>query len=295
MSITQASASEMGTAISKDGTEIGYRRLGEGPGLVVLNGAMSSAHNHIELGEALASSHTVYLADRRGRGASGPRRDGHRLRTDVEDLEAVLDQTGATDVFGVSSGAIICLEAALTQANIRRAAIFEPPLFPDRSTPSASLARFDREMDRGRTEAAMITAMKGAEMGPTLMRAVPNRLLEPMVKMAIRSEDKKGTNGYLSMRELAPTLHSDLQIAVEASGDPGHFGEIRAEVLLLGGSKSPGYLKAALNSVAAVLPAARRVELTGVGHEASWNEDRGGRPALVAAALREFLAPREDL
>jgi pimeloyl-ACP methyl ester carboxylesterase len=290
MPTTEAPKSQIESATSKDGTRIGYRRFGQGPGLVVLNGAMSSAHNHIELAAALGGSHTVYLADRRGRGASGPRREGHRLQTDVEDLDAVLTETGASDVFGVSSGGIICLEAALTLTNIRRAAIFEPPLFPDRATPNASLARFDREMDRGKTEAAMITAMKGAEMGPALMRAIPSPLLVPMVKMAIRGEEKKGTNGYLSMRELAPTLHADLQIAVEASGDPSRFGRLPAEVLLLGGSKSPAYLKAAVDSLASVLPGARRVELPDVGHEASWNEDRGGKPAVVAAALQEFLA-----
>ena len=59
---------------SPDGTTIGYRRLGTGPGLVILHGAMESSQSHLQLAEALAGDLTVYLPDRRGRGrpAAGP-------------------------------------------------------------------------------------------------------------------------------------------------------------------------------------------------------------------------------
>src|SRR5690348_4242592 len=55
---------------SKDGTTIGYRQLGHGPGVVLLHGAMESAQSHLQLAEALADTYTVYLPDRRGRGLS---------------------------------------------------------------------------------------------------------------------------------------------------------------------------------------------------------------------------------
>ena len=111
-------------AISKDGTRIGYRQLGRGPGLVLLHGAASSAHNHMQLAEALADAFTVYVPDRRGRGLSGPYRKDYSIRQEVEDMDAVLTKTSAHDVFGVSSGAIIWLQGALTQPAIHRAAIY---------------------------------------------------------------------------------------------------------------------------------------------------------------------------
>lgn len=61
-----------GTVTSKDGTTIGYRQLGQGPGVVMLHGAMESAQSHMQLATALADAFTVYLPDRRGRGLSGP-------------------------------------------------------------------------------------------------------------------------------------------------------------------------------------------------------------------------------
>lgn len=59
-----------GVVTSKDGTTIGYRRFGRGPGVVVLHGSMSSAHNHMQLAAALADAFTVDVPDRRGRGLS---------------------------------------------------------------------------------------------------------------------------------------------------------------------------------------------------------------------------------
>jgi pimeloyl-ACP methyl ester carboxylesterase len=115
---------------SQDGTTIGYRQLGHGPAVVLLHGAMESAQSHMQLAEALAATFTVYLPDRRGRGLSGPYGKDYSIRKNVEDMDALLTKTGAHYVFGVSSGAIIWLQAALTLPAIHKAAIFEPPLFP---------------------------------------------------------------------------------------------------------------------------------------------------------------------
>lgn len=79
---------------SSDGTTIGYRQIGEGPGLVILHGSMSTGYNHIQLAEQLADRFTVYLPDRRGRGLSGPYRDGDTIESEVGDLLAVLAETG---------------------------------------------------------------------------------------------------------------------------------------------------------------------------------------------------------
>jgi len=74
------------------------------------------------------------------------------------------------------------------------------------------------------------------------------------------------------------------------SGKLESFRNVGAEVLLLGGSKSPAYLKAALDALEKVLPHVRRVEFPGLDHAASWNTDRGGKPEPVAQALRRFFA-----
>jgi pimeloyl-ACP methyl ester carboxylesterase len=275
---------------SRDGTVIGYRRLGDGPGVVVLHGAMSSSHNHVQLAKALADAFTVYVVDRRGRGLSGPYREDHSIQSEVDDLAAVLDTVGAHSVFGCSSGAIITLEAARALPTLQRIAIFEPPLFADRRTPEAVLTRFDKAMANGNLAGALVAGMKGAQMGPPAFNLLPSKLLELLTSKAMSLEERRGTNGYVPMRELAPTLHYDFQLVAELSGSMERYQAISADVLLLGGSKSPAYLKRALDALARSLPEAERVELAGVGHAAAWNADRRGKPVQVAHELRRFFA-----
>jgi len=61
---------------------------------------------------------------------------------------------------------------------------------------------------------------------------------------------------------------------------------------LLGGSKSPGWLKSALEPLAKTIPHAQRIELPGLGHGGSSDEgmtNKGGNPKLVAQEIRRFL------
>jgi hypothetical protein len=175
-------------------------------------------------------------------------------------------------------------------AGIRKVALFEPPLLADRARAAAVVSRFDAEMARGRIGHAMIVAMRGAEMGPGWFRALPVRLTASLVRMGMNREAKAPAGPYPTMGELGQTLHADLAIAATSSGPLTNLDTITAEVLLMGGSKSPAFLKSALNDLARAIPAAHRLELDGLDHAASWNADLGGHPEPVAAALRRFFA-----
>ncbi len=277
-----------GFVTSKDGTTIGYRQVGQGPGLLILHGSMSTGYNHMQLAEGLADEFTVYLPDRRGRGLSGPYREDHTIRRDIQDLDALLSQTGAQDVFGVSIGAIICLQAALDLPAIRRVAVYEPPLLI--KDPALLLQRFDAEMARGNTAAALVTAMKGTQMGPRIFDLLPRWLLELMTRQMVSGMEKNGTGDYLSFGALAPTLHYESQVYIDMVGKLDAFKAICNEVLLLGGARSATHFTAALDVLATILPTATRLELPAVGHGASWNTDVGGKPKVVAAELRSFFS-----
>ncbi len=281
-----------GFATSKDGTTIGYRQVGQGPCLLILHGSMSTGYNHIQLAESLADDFTVYLPDRRGRGLSGPYGDDHTIRRDIQDLDALLSKTGARDVFGVSIGAIICLQAALDLPAIRRVAIYEPPLLI--KDPAGLLKRFDAEMARGNTAAALVTAMRGTQMGPGIFNLLPRWLLELMTRQMISGMEKSGTGNYESFGALAPTLHYESQVYVDMEGKLDTFKTIGNEVLLLGGIRSASHFKAGLDVLATILPKATRVELPAVGHSASWNTDVGGKPKVVAAELRSFFSRSDN-
>lgn len=278
------------TVTSRDGTVIAYRQIGRGPGLVILHGAMETGLSHLQLAEALASSFTVYLPDRRGRGLSGPSGPDYGMRKEVEDVDALLAATGAHAVMGVSAGALIALRAALELPAIRKAAIFEPPLSINGSVDMRWLPELDRELAQGKLDAALVTGMLGAQMGPAFMRKLPRGLLELMTRQMMASEQKKAKPGDVTMRALAPTLRSDFQLVGELADTLDDYRAIPGDVLLLGGSKSPAYLQQAVNALAQTLPGARRVVFAGLDHSATGPREMGGNPELVAQTLRDFFA-----
>src|ERR1700747_2669692 len=161
---------------ARDRTPIGSLKPGRGPAVVIMHGSMESARSHTLLAQALAGDYTVYLPDRRGRGLSGPHRPDHSVRTEVEDLQAVLAESGAQMVFGVSAGGLVVLEAARTLPGIRKIAVYEPALAMDATRNTAWLERFDHEMASGKVAAAMITSMYGLELAPPFFKVIPRRL-----------------------------------------------------------------------------------------------------------------------
>jgi pimeloyl-ACP methyl ester carboxylesterase len=278
------------TVTSRDGTTISYRQIGRGPGVVILHGAMETSASHMQLATALADQYTFFAPDRRGRGLSGPAGADYSMRKEVEDLDALLTQTGAQYVMGVSAGGLILLQAALELPAIRKAALFEPALVADRARAAAMLAALDRDLDRGDTTAALITGMKSAEMGPAFFRSLPNWLLERLTGAAMSAEEKKAQPGEVTMRMLAPTLHLDFTLVAEMAGSAERFRDIQAQPFLMGGSKSPAYLKAGLDALQAVLPQAERVTFPGLDHGATGPTAQGGKPEMVAPVLARFFA-----
>jgi len=286
MSITQSSVLTASVQ-SADGTTIGYRQVGKGPGVVLVHGGGQSSQNLMTLARALSDRFTVYVPDRRGRGMSGPHRDDHSIGTEAEDLGALLDCTQAHNVFGLSVGALIAVEAARTLPAITKLALYEPPLEFDGITQTSWLPRYEREMAEGRPAAALVTIMKGTA-DRTAFRAVPRFLLTSVLGLLIRRvEGKPVPAGAVSPRDLIPTMHDDARIVRAAGGPLGRFAGLSCEVLLLGGARSARNLTAALDGLSAVLPRARRVTLPGTGHTAA---DNGGKPELVAAQLRAFFS-----
>jgi pimeloyl-ACP methyl ester carboxylesterase len=277
---------------SKDGTSIGYHQLGRGPGVVMLHGAMESARSHTRLAEALADAFTVYLPERRGHNLGDPFRTNYSMRKEVEDLDSLLAKTGAHNVFGVSAGGLIALQAALSLPAIHKVALYEPALIVNGSASTAFLTRYDREITQGKVAAALVSGMKGAQLGPPAFNAIPRWLLELLTTLAMKQEEKQAKAGDVTMRKLAPTLHYDFQLAAEMAESLENFKAVGADVLLLGGSESPAWLKVALDALEGVLPHVRRIEFPGLNHGGSSDDsstNRGGQPELVARELRRFF------
>ncbi len=89
-----------GEVTSADGTIVGYRQLGQGPGLIILHGGLRASHHYLRLAQALADTYTVYLLDRRGRPLTHTTVRAYSVAKECEDLCALLQATSARMVFG---------------------------------------------------------------------------------------------------------------------------------------------------------------------------------------------------
>jgi pimeloyl-ACP methyl ester carboxylesterase len=266
---------------SADGTTIGYRSLGHGPALILLHGGMLASQDFTKLAAALSTDFTVHVPDRRGRGLSGPHGDSFGVLREVEDLQALIAATGASRVFGLSSGALVALRAALVTPALERIALYEPPLSIDGSVPTGWLARFDREIGAGKSAAALVTGMKGLAAEPSLFSRVPRFALVPVLSVGARLQGSESP-----VEALIPTLHFDIELIKEMADTAMDYAKLETRVLLLGGTKSAAYLSRALRELAEVLSHSQSRMLHGAGHSGPEND---GVPLLVARELRAFF------
>lgn len=276
------------SVISHDGTSIGYQSFGSGPGVVLIEGAMGTAENYRQLALALADRFTVHVPDRRGRGMSPrPYAATHSVSDDVEDLRCILDRTGARYLFGLSSGAMTVLESLRKGLPVERAAVFEPPFYPDGMS-ARDIQRFNTQVAHRQLAAALVTAMGIVRLGPPLLRFVPSWLLRMGAAHALRADRRRSTP-YARLSELVPAMCYDFNVVAGMNRRLQDLHPIETPVLLMGGDRSPDYLKRALTTLKAVLLNATSIELADSDHSAPWNEDLKGRPTQVAHALKDFF------
>ena len=279
------SAARTGTVRSADGTVIGYRQFGSaGRALILVHGGMMAAQNFQQLAAALSDRFSVFVPNRRGRGPSGAFGAHYGLARECEDIRALAAVSGAEAVFGLSSGALIALEAALTLPEIRRVAAYEPPYSIAGRDNAEWLPRFDSEVAAGNLAAALVTVLKGTGDWEWV-RWCPYALLTPLAALALRRESKLASQD-VPISALISTMHYDAQLVREATPDIERFRALAKPLLLLGGSESARFLKQGLDVFEPLVAGAKRVELRGVGHTAA---DNSGKPQRVAAELRGFF------
>jgi pimeloyl-ACP methyl ester carboxylesterase len=255
---------------SKDGTTIALDRVGEGPPVVIVGGALSDRSTDASLAAALASSFSVVSWDRRGRGDSGDT-DSYSPAREVEDLDAVLSVSdGPACVFGSSSGGNLALTAAANGLAITKLALWEPNFIVDGSRPPLP-EDYVEHLDR------LVAADRRGDAVQYFMTAavgLPHELVAPMAE----------TPMWAGMKAVANTLAYDGAIVGESMrGTPPsaeQWGSVDVPTLVLDGGTTP-WLSAGADAIAGVLPRAERRTLVGQMHNYE--------APPVAAALKEFF------
>ncbi|MEU0357560.1 alpha/beta fold hydrolase [Streptomyces cyaneofuscatus] len=256
----------MDRILSADSTPIAYRRQGEGPPLVLVGGALSTAATDAPLAALLAPRFTVVTYDRRGRGASGGGADG--VRREIEDLSAVVRAAGTgASVFGMSSGGALALEAAAAGLPVGLLAVYEPPY-----TPGASGLR---------SKARCTDRLHGLLAAGDRAGAVELFLTATGVDPATVARMRRAPL-WAGLEALAHTLACDDALLGDGAIPAERFAAVTARTLVVCGGFSSARARASTRTLAEALPRARHRTLTGQMREVA--------PQVLAPVLADFFA-----
>jgi pimeloyl-ACP methyl ester carboxylesterase len=261
---------------SSDATRIAYEKAGNGPPLILVDGALCSRAMgpSAKLGRALEEHFTVYLYDRRGRGKSGDTLP-YTVERELEDIEALIDVAGGTaHLFGSSSGAQLALEVAARSDRVDSLVLYEDPYVVDDAhepLPYDMPTQLEALVAAGRRGDAVTWFMRFVGM-PAAMIAVM-RLTPPWRKL----------------KAVAHTLPYDTTVMRDhQQGEPvpaGRWGSVSAPTLVLAGGKSPDWLRNGARALADAIPGAKLRVLEGQTHML--------KAKVVAPVVSEFAARPE--
>jgi pimeloyl-ACP methyl ester carboxylesterase len=254
---------------SEDGTRIAFEKIGSGPALVVVGGALSQRDGGKPLASKLADEFTVYTYDRRGRGDSGDTKP-YAVAREIDDLGAVIEQAGdRAYVYGASSGAALALQAAaeLGPAHVSRLAVFDTPYGQEQRAfdeQKEGVERLVRDGEPGEAAEFFLSAI-----------GTPPQALEGM----------KSSPEWAAIKKIDFTLAYDY--AVLGDGQvPDNVKRISVPTLVMNGEKSLAFMGPTADRIAELIPNAERQTLKGQAHQAA--------PDVMAPLLIDFFGQAHD-
>ena len=270
--VGEGTVEDMKVVTSRDGTKIAYDQQGQGPPLILVNGALNtrlSGSNPV-LADLLAPHFTVCSFDRRGRGESGDTLP-YAVAREIEDVDALIAVAGGiASLYGHSSGAALALEATVALGErVRRLAMYEAPYNDDHQAQQAWAEYIEQ----------LTTALAAGRRGDAVALfmsyvGVPAAQISGMRQAPV----------WTSLEAIAPTLaydHTGL-LGSDAAVPIEHAASVRASTLVIHGGASFAFMAETARTLTQVIPRAQLQVLEGQTHEVD--------PAVLAPALIEFFA-----
>lgn len=262
----------MNTVTSKDSTKIAYDKEGEGPAVILVDGAMCnrSSGSKPELVKLLAPHFMVYSYDRRGRGDSGDTRP-YAVEREIEDIEALIGEAGgAAYLYGHSSGAALALKAAIRLGNkVKKLAMYEAPYNDD-----GEAQRAWKEYIKQLTE--LLAADRRGDAVALFMKLVeiPANQIEGMRHAPI----------WPMLEAIAPTLAYDHAAILgdDASIPTERAASVTVPALVMNGGASYPFMYDTARTLSHAMPHAELRTLKGQRHDVD--------PNVLAPALVEFFS-----
>lgn len=255
---------------SKDGTKIAYDKLGKGPAVILVDGALEYRvfDGMGKLADLLAQEFTVFRYDRRGRGESTDTYP-YAVEREIEDIEAIINEAdGFAFVYGISSGASLAMEAAIKLGEkIKKLALYEPP-YNDDDEARQSTKEYNRELKE-----LLDAGLPGDALGLFMM----------LTGMSSEQVDKMHQHPLWPLWEaVAPTLAYDATVMGEDSSVPlKKAASVIMPALIMDGEKSYPFMHNTAIKLANTMQNAQHRTLKGQTHDVA--------PEVIYPVLKEFF------
>jgi pimeloyl-ACP methyl ester carboxylesterase len=242
----------METVTSRDGTEIAFDRIGQGPPVIFVSGGSVDRMSLAGLAEQLSSDLTVLNYDRRGRGPSGDTQP-YAIDREIEDIEAVVEAAGGeAGLFGSSSGAVLAMFAAGAGLPIMKLAMWEPPYMPEGvpTPPADQVEQYETMVAEGRRGDAV-------EYFMSRVVGMPQEFVA-----GARSQPWWGAT-----EALAHTLAYDARIMGDYRIPTDRVANVKVPTLVIAGGADMPFMRDTAAALAEALPDGEARFLDGQGHD----------------------------
>jgi pimeloyl-ACP methyl ester carboxylesterase len=258
-------------ATSRDGTRIAYDKVGKGPAVILVTGALADRAGASELAQLLSTHFTVYSYDRRGRGDSANTKP-YAVEREIEDIEALVDHAGGSAyVYGKSSGASLALRATAALGDkVKKLAIYEAP-YSEAEGAAKDWKELSAKLD------ALLAADRRADAVAMFLKfsGAPEDVIAKM----------KGSPAWPGMVAMAPTLRFDTAVVGDDRSVPVDIAaKVKAITLVMDGGASLGpmpFMRATADKLGKTIPGAQRQVVEGQAHDVS--------PKVLAPILLKFF------
>ncbi|MFI5931376.1 alpha/beta fold hydrolase [Actinoplanes sp. NPDC051494] len=242
---------------------------GSGPGLVLIPGGLRRAHHYAAFAARLAGIRTVHVMDR-------PPGVPYTMERELEETAAVLDATGAREVFGHSLGGLVALNLARTR-RLDKLVLYEAAVNLGGAIPTDFLPDLERQVAAGRDATAMATFLAGTGLAP--IGPLPMPLWTAFAWIMLH------TPGGRETRAMLAALPAELRAAAGSESDTDGYAAITAPTLILSGTRSPEWLLRIQVALTELIPGAAYTCSPGLDH----NAPDMNAPGTVADLVRAFL------
>ncbi|MDB4939933.1 MAG: alpha/beta hydrolase fold [Candidatus Doudnabacteria bacterium] len=266
---------EQNSFVSFDGTSLSYEKIGAGPAVIVVPGALEETENFRGFAEELSHLFTVHTLDRRGHGKSDPQGEGYSINKECQDIRTLQDLTKAKYLFAHSFGGFAVLETARNNPELMGVAVYEPGISIDGSINVRWVDRCLTEIAAGKLHDAFTTFAQGVNPRSALM---PRWIFKRVLRLALKPAELAQ-----KYRLLATAIPEHLEEA-RLNNTYQNYQEINAPVLLMRGTGGV-MSKPALAKLASAITNVKVTEFKGLDH---FGPEQ--KPKIVANVVANFFA-----